>query len=282
VNAARRRIAMFDSGLGGLTLLNALRAAVPDADVLYAADTARVPYGDRPLAEVAGFARQIIARLERYDPALLVIACGTSCSAFDRLGTPPTAVRLLPVVDCGVKAAVAASKNGRIGVIATAATIRSGVFERKIKRLRPHATITAVSAPRLVPLVESGAWGSEQAREAVNEYCRPLVAAECDTTLLGCTHFPHLTAWFRSALGPGPAIVDPARQCANETRTMLDSLQPGSATLTFEVSGDSDAFRRLAAQLADIGDARVRRVDFAREPSAPGPVSDQTKQPEYN
>jgi glutamate racemase len=271
MNAARRRIAMFDSGLGGLTLLNALRAAVPDADVIYAADTARVPYGDRPLAEVAGFARQIIARLERYDPALLVIACGTSCSAFDRLGAPSAAVPLLPVVDCGVKAAAAASKNGRIGVVATAATIRSGVFERKIKRLLPQAAIAAVSAPRLVPLVESGAWGSEQAREAVNEYCRPLVAAECDTTLLGCTHFPHLTAWFRSALGPRNVIVDPAQQCANEARAMLGSLQPGSATLTFEVSGDCDAFFRLAAQLAHVDGARVRAVNFAREASSPIP-----------
>lgn len=269
---AKRLIAMFDSGLGGLTVLSALRRTVPDADVIYAADTARVPYGDRPLEEVAGFARQIIAHLAHDDPALLVIACGTSCSAFDRFGYEPRSLQTLPIVDCGVRAAVATTKNGRIGVIATAATIKSGVFERKIKRALPSAHVTSVGAPRLVPLIESGAWGAEEARRAVEEYCLPFTRERCDTVVLGCTHFPHLLTWFEPALGPGVKIVDPAEQCAREAIPLLEAFAAGAGIVRFEVSGSVEQFVHCAHELAGVTLAQVQRVDF----------SDQVKHPEYH
>jgi glutamate racemase len=267
-----RRVAMFDSGLGGLTVLSALRRCTPDVDVIYAADTAHVPYGDRPLEEVAGFATQIISHLQRYDPDLLIIACGTSCSAFDTLGQPALSVPTLAVVDCGARAAAQTSAGGLIGVIATAATIRSGIFERKIKRALPHATITAVGAPKLVPLVESGAWNSEDAGDAVAAYCRPFVSAGCDTVVLGCTHFPLLGEWFARSLPAQAALIDPALECAREAATILDSIEPGKGTVTFEVSGDADQFMRNVRALAPEQHAGVLSVDF----------SDQVKQPEYH
>jgi glutamate racemase len=266
-----RRVAMFDSGLGGLTILTALQRRIPDADIIYAADTARVPYGDRTLEEVAGFARQIIAYLEQYAPSLLIIACGTSCSAFDALGQPQTSMLLLPVVDCGVRAALETSKRGRIGVVATAATIHSGVFERKIKRALPQASITSVSAPKLVPLVEAGAWRSEAARDAVEQCCAPFRGAACDTVVLGCTHFPHLEVWFRCALPADVALIDPALECARQAAVVLEPLKAGTGTITFEVSGSPDEFMSRAADLADVAGSQVRRVDF----------SDKVKQPEY-
>ena len=268
----KRLVAMFDSGLGGLTVLTALHRTVPDADIIYAADTARVPYGDRSLEEVAGFARQIIAHLAHDDLALLVIACGTSCSAFDRFGYEPRNLEILPIVDCGVRAAVATTASGRVGVIATASTIGSGVFERKIVRALPNARVTSVGAPRLVPLIESGAWDSDEARRAVEEYCVPFAREGCDTVVLGCTHFPHLLRWFERALGPDVKIVDPADQCAREAIPLLEAFLPGGGTVRFDVSGSVEHFVRLAHDLAGVTRAQVRHADF----------SDQVKHPEYH
>lgn len=246
---------MFDSGLGGLTVLNAVRAVIGATDVHYYADTAHVPYGDRQLEEVAGFARAIIARLLEHDPAAIVIACGTTCSAFDTLGWPDIPVPLIGLAEPAARAAATATSNGSIGVIATNATTRSGVFERKILEVRHDAVVTAVGAPDLVPIVESGQWASPQARDAVARYCAAFNKAGCDTVVLGCTHYPHLTAWFTAALGPDVRIVDPAATCAQEAERILSHLEPQPETVTFEVSGDRRAFEEGAARLMTVDTA---------------------------
>lgn len=259
----RRCIAMFDSGLGGLTVLAQLRREMPDADIVYAADTARVPYGDRPLAQVAGFARDIIVHLTRHDPSLIVIACGTSCSAFEELGYPASDVPLLPVVDSGARAAARASSGGQIGVIATAATARSGVFERKIRQALPAARVTTVGAPKLVPLVESGAWHTPEADAAVADACKALTGS--DTVVLGCTHFPLLRESFTRALGADVVLADPAVECAKTATLMLSDAEPGAGSLTFLISGDVESFVRHAAALGQAETARVHSVDFSDE-----------------
>jgi len=258
----RRRIGMFDSGLGGLTVLRQLRAMLPDAEVIYAADTARVPYGDRSLRQVAGFARGIISHLTQFDPSLIAIACGTSCSAFDALGYPASAVPIVPVVDCGARAAARVTRNGKIGVIATVATARSGVFERKIREALPLAFVTSVGAPELVPLVESGAWETPEADEAVATYCGPFARANCDTVVLGCTHFPLLRASFRRALDPGIELVDPALACARKVAELLEGGALGDGSLTFLVSGETGPFVSHAALLG-VTATHVRRMDFS-------------------
>ncbi len=259
------RIAMFDSGLGGLSVYAALRSALPWADIVYAADTARMPYGDRPLAEVERFARQMIARLRLADPALLVIACGTTCSAFDASGYSPPGLRTLAIVDCGIASAVSRSATKRIGVVATAATIGSGIFERKLAAACADAHVTAVAAPSLVPLVEAGAWASDEAKKAVDEYCRAFRAAACDVVILGCTHYPHLRAWFQKSLGSGVALIDPAQACAAAAARMLAGSAQGTGSLTFEVSGDADEFARRAFDLAGVRATQVRHVDFSAQ-----------------
>ena len=243
---------MFDSGLGGLTVLGALQRKIGAVDVVYYADTAHVPYGDRALEEVDGFARAIIGKLLEEDPALIAIACGTTCSAFDRLGWPQLPVPLIGLVGPGARAAAIASRNGSIGVVATNATIRSGVFERALRAVRADARVTGVGAPALVPLVESGRWDSDEARAAVAACCAGLRAAACDTVILGCTHFPHLRRWFADALGPEVRLIDPADAVADEVAALIP-FAAGAGSVRFEVSGDRDAFMSAAVRLTDVG-----------------------------
>jgi len=240
---------MFDSGLGGLTVLSAVRSSIDATDVVYFADTAHVPYGDRTLEEVSGFARRIIAHLMEREPAMIAIACGTTCSAFDKLGWPDIGVPLLGLVGPGSRMAASASRSGAIGVVATNATAKSGVFDRAIHAERAHAVVTSIGAPALVPIVERGDWATEDARAAVAACCEPFVRAKCDAVVLGCTHFPHLTTWFRDALGPGVRIIDPGEALGHDAAKILSALEPQSGATDFEVSGDPDAFAKKAAVL---------------------------------
>jgi len=249
MNARTRLVGMLDSGLGGLTVLHTLRTLAPDVDVIYFADTANMPYGDRPLAEVAALGTRIVERLGGYNPAAILIASGTTCAAFDICGWPQNGMPLVGVIEAGAGSAVRASRSGDIGVIATRGTIDSGCFERAIRSLAPGARVTNVAAPALVPIVESGESASERADAAVIEACQPFRAARCDAVILGCTHFPHLRKWFASALGPDVRLVDPADECAARCAPLLAPFRPGSALLTCEVSGDAAAFARYAQAL---------------------------------
>jgi glutamate racemase len=240
---------MFDSGLGGLTVLSAIRSFVDATDVVYFADTAHVPYGDRTLEEVSSFARRIIAHLMERDPAMIAIACGTTCSAFDKLGWPDIGVPLLGLVGPGARSAVDASRSGAIGVVATNATARSGVFDRAIRGLRADAIVTSVGAPALVPLVEAGRWNSADALAAVLACCEPFVRARCDTVVLGCTHFPHLTRWFADVLGPDVRLIDPGEALGRDAAAILSKLEPQRGATDFEVSGDPESFAKSASVL---------------------------------
>jgi glutamate racemase len=250
--APARRIAMLDSGLGGLTVLSALRALTGDLQIVYFADTAHVPYGDRSFEDVASLGASIVKRLVEHHPALIVVASGTTCAAFDHVGWPDSGVDLVGIVTPGARAACDVSARGRIGVIATNATIKSGIFERRILEIRPDAVVENVGAPALVPIVESGGWTTTRARDAVTDYCGSFIDAECDTVVLGCTHFPHLRPWFEAALGPGVRLVDPATACAHDVAARLVDLAPCPDSNEFEVSGDPEAFAANAAMLSGI------------------------------
>ncbi len=256
------RIAMLDSGLGGLTVLAAVRAMTGDADIVYFADTAHVPYGGRSLREVAALGSEIIRVLLAHEPSLILIASGTTCAAFDLHGWPISAVPLIGVVDPGVAAAIAATRNGVIGVVATSATVESGVFERKIVELRPEHCVRSIAAPSLVPIVESGGWASARARHAVALASAPLLTAGCDTVVLGCTHFPHLLASFVAVLGEHIHIVDPGAGCAAKAAGMLLGATPGSGKNCFEVSGNAEVFAQHAKALSGIRIDELRHVEL--------------------
>jgi glutamate racemase len=260
-----RRVAMLDSGLGGLTVLSALRALSADTDIIYFADTAHVPYGGREMRDVAQLGGAIVKRLLVHDPSVIMVASGTTCAAFDTDGWPASAVPLVGVVNHGAAAAVEASKNGRIGVVATFGTVKSGVFEREILKFRADALVTSVAAPSLVPIVESGGWASMRARDAVASVCGPLIRSGCDTVILGCTHFPHLLAWFLAALGERVSIVDPGAACAAKVAQMIVGFESSPGSLSFEVSGDKDEFAAHAISLSGIRIDSLRHVVLKRD-----------------
>jgi len=249
VSGSARRAAILDSGLGGLTVLGALRALAPDVDVVYFADTANVPYGDRTLDDVARLGARIVEHFAAHEPAVIVVASGTTCAAFDICGWPRSRAPFAGVIDAGARDSVSASASGAIGVIATRGTIDSGCFERAIVERKRDARVTNVAAPALVPIVEAGESGSERAQAAVNAACRPFIEARCDAVILGCTHFPHLRKWFAAALGPGVRLIDPADACAAAAVALLPASPQGSGRFVCEVSGDASSFASHARAL---------------------------------
>ena len=259
-----RPVALLDSGAGALTVLAALWERVPDVDIVYYADTAFVPYGDRTLEEIAFLGDAIARHLLEYEPSAIVVASGSTCAAFDACGWPADVPNVVGVVQPGARAAVAASSSGAIGVVATSATVRSRVFERAIQVLAPDSRVTGVPAPALVPIVEAGESKSERARRAVAIACRPLVAARCDAVILGCTHFPHLRGWFEEALGRDVAIVDPAVGTADDVAALVRAAPGGGGRLIVEVSGNAEEFAANAVALSGVNIAELRHVELVR------------------
>jgi glutamate racemase len=230
-----RPIGVFDSGVGGLTAVRELHRILPGEDIVYFGDTARVPYGTRSSGTIRLFARQIVRFLGTRDVKAMVVACGTiSTNLSDRdeavssLGVP-----YLTVVDPTVKNAAAKTKTGRIGVIATPATIRTGAFDRALRGLLPGAEVFPQACPLLVPLVENGLTGfnNQITRLTLEMYLRPVLEQSIDTLILGCTHYPLLYDIIGDIAGPDIALVDAGASVAGEMKRLLDEtgMHSGSA-----------------------------------------------------
>jgi glutamate racemase len=235
-------IGLYDSGLGGLTVLRALRAAGVDQDVVYFADQAHVPYGDRSDAQILGYLSDNLALLVGLGVAAVVTACNSSCAIAQRLGWPACAVPVLDIV-ATAGASFAGTPLRRIGVVATAATVRSGSYGRAIRAAAPDVTVVELAAPALVPLVEAGAAESDAARDAVGAVVAAL-PGDLDGLVYGCTHYPLLDRWFAQALGPQVARIDPAiAQAAAAVRLIAERRLPrGSGTTTYYTNGEPVAF----------------------------------------
>jgi glutamate racemase len=220
-------LGVFDSGLGGLTVVRALREALPDEDIVYLGDTARLPYGTKASATVVRYslscARHLVARRVK----ALVVACNTvSAVAPDRLRVELD-IPVLGVVEPGARAAVAATRTGRIGVLATAGTVWSGAYARAVAQLSTRAEVIGQPAPLLVPLAEEGWTDGDVPRLAVRRYLEPLAAAGVDVVVLGCTHYPLLRPIIedevRARIGPEATVVDSAHAMAADVRAFLDA-----------------------------------------------------------
>lgn len=234
-------IGVYDSGLGGLTVLAALRACAIDDDVVYFADQAHVPYGERTDADLHGLLTANLAWLEAYGVDVVVMGCNTSCAVASRLGWPKTHFRL-PIQDliANGAGAFAHSRFRRVAVVATPATVRSHAYAIAIARVAPHVEVVEIAAPLLVPIVEAGESDSERARAAVRD-----VVAEfppgVDAIVYGCTHYPLLDAHFAAAL-PAAARIDPASE---QARAVLALDRPrGSGSTLYVTNGDVAAFER--------------------------------------
>ncbi len=246
-----RPVGLFDSGVGGLTVAREVFRLLPHESMIYFGDTAHVPYGPRRTEELIRFAREIIAFLLSSRVKYIIFACGTNSSLTLPVVRALYDVPMIGLVEPGAQEAVKSTRNGRIGIIATEATVKSGAYERAIKSLALETAVFAVPAPRLVPLVEAGLSTSEEARRAVFEYARPLKKAGIDTLILGCTHYPFLASHFTDCLGPEVTLVDPAKATVLRAREEMNRLgilnNPGGRVAhSYYVSGDPARFQKTA------------------------------------
>jgi glutamate racemase len=250
-------IGVFDSGVGGLTVVRALRRRLPAESILYLGDTARLPYGTKSPATVRQYTRRNVEFLEARGVKAVVVACNTATAlALDDLPTP---VPVWGVVEPGAVRAASVSR-GRVGVIATEATILSDAYGRALRRLRPELAVLSQACPLLVPLVEEGWHDDPLAEQVARRYLEPLLSAGIDTLVLGCTHYPLLEPMLRRVVGPEVELIDSAAAVAERTALDLakDGLaEPGGAAPEhhFCVTDSGDRFGRLARMI--LGDERV-------------------------
>ena len=216
-------IGVFDSGVGGLTVVRALMQRLPQESILYFGDTARVPYGVKSVETIGHFSTQIAEFLLEKQVKLLIVACNTMAAVASRTIQDLSPVPVLDVIDAGARNAVALTRNQRIGVIGTLTTINSGAYDRAIHALDPRVTILSQACPLFVPLVEEGWLDHPVTRMTAVEYLTPLLDAGIDTLVLGCTHYPLLWDLLQEVVGPDVVLVDSADTMAALARERLSA-----------------------------------------------------------
>ena len=213
-STSEQPIGAFDSGVGGLTVVHAMRELLPSEDILYLGDTARVPYGNKSPDTIIRYSREIMAYLRGHGVKAVVVACNTASAHALSILQKEADIPVIGVIAPGVEAALAATRNGRIGVIGTQGTIQSEAYQNLLRTSRPGVVITAVAAPLLVSLVEED-WLSHPATQLIlEEYLAPMKAARVDTVVLACTHYPLLKILAQRVLGPDVVLVDSAQNAA--------------------------------------------------------------------
>lgn len=250
-------LGLYDSGLGGLTVLAALRRAGVDADVVYFADQAHVPYGDKTDAQIHAYLTENLALLGELGVEAVVTACNTTCAVAERHGWPAVPFPVLDLIATAGRA-FAGTPYRRIAVVATAATVRSGAYARAICTASPRAEVFEIAAPALVPLVERGEAESEAARAAVSAVVAQL-PPQLDALVYGCTHYPLLDRWFDGALDSRIVRVDPAAAQAAAAQRLVAQLHlaPGSGATTYYTNGDAQAFTTAVRRWTGDASGRV-------------------------
>ncbi len=219
-----RPIGVFDSGIGGLTVVRRLRAMLPDESIVYFGDSARVPYGTKSPETVLRFTREATRFLGRFDVKLMVVACNTASALALPSLRDETPLPMVGVIQPGVRAALRATRTKRIGVIGTSATIRSKAYEEAIHALEPKAVVATGACPLFVPLAEEGWTEGPVVEDIARVYLDPLQQAEIDTLVLGCTHYPLLEAAIAKVMGEEITLVEPAVETSTEVATVLAGL----------------------------------------------------------
>lgn len=252
---------MFDSGFGGLTVARATIDLLPSEDLVYLGDTARYPYGSRSMDEVLGFSLQIARFLvEQHDIKLLVVACNTATAAALEHLVDELAVPVIGVIDPGARAVVEASNRGRVGVIGTIGTIGSGAYVDAVWRMSPDVEVVSCACPGFVEFVERGVVSGPEIELLAGRLLAPIVAADIDALLLGCTHYPYLSRVIGETVGRDVVLVSSADETAFAVARLLDTLglaaprhrPDGSEACgrrTFVSSGDVQAFADLGGRL---------------------------------
>jgi glutamate racemase len=264
-----RPVGIFDSGVGGLTVARAVIDLLPGEPVLYFGDTARSPYGPRPLEEIRSFAREIAAELLSREVKLLAVACNSvEVAAIEDLAAE-NHVPVVGVIRPGVRAAVRATRNGRVGVIGTEATIRSAMYDRAVEGT--GVELHSASCPAFVPHVERGDTTSEELLSVARDYLRPLSEAGVDTLILGCTHYPLLSGLLQVVMGPEVVLISSAEEAAKDVYATLradDLLReaPEPPLHEFLCSGDPTSFLALTDRFLGPEAAEVRASSVVPAP----------------
>ncbi len=265
-----RPIGVFDSGLGGLTAVKQLKKILPAEDIVYFGDTGRVPYGAKGPKTIIRYAKQDIAFLLSKNVKTVLAACGTVSSVFPKSESDALPVPYIGVVDAAAKAAAARTKNGKVGIIGTEATVASGSFDAALHGLVPSIETVANACPLFVPLVEYGYTDRDDpmAALAAEEYLAPIKAAGVDTVILGCTHYPLLADVIEKYFGNGIQLVDPGKEAALVLRRQLTE-QNALTTRTeqgrtaYYVSDEPDRFEEFAGLfLGQAVSAPPQKVDI--------------------
>ncbi len=259
-----KAIGVFDSGVGGLTVVKELIRQLPGEDIIYFGDTARVPYGIKSKETVIRFSIENILFLLKQDVKLICVACNTVSSVALPVIQSYFRVPMVGVLNPGVREAVYATQNKRIGVIGTRGTIKSRAYEIQIKQLDPAAKVTAVSCPLFVPFVEEGWLSGKVVLEVARTYLQPLKQAGVDTLILGCTHYPILKPIIKEVMGKNVALIDSAKQVAIEVKKILaqeNMLNKGRRQkIKFYVSDNPEWFSGLAKRFLGQTARDVSRV----------------------
>jgi len=217
-----RPIGVFDSGIGGLTVVKALRDLLPNESISYLGDTARVPYGPKSPDTVQRYAIELGEMLMKQDAKALVVACNTVSSVALPVLMKKFPVPVVGVIEPGARAAVSATRNQHVGVIGTRGTIRSGAYEKALRAADPNVRVSNQACPLLVPLIEEGLLNDEVTDRMILRYLNPLLEDDIDTLVLGCTHYPLLTGAIARLLKRQIMVVDSAQNCARAVEDMLE------------------------------------------------------------
>ncbi len=261
----RRPIGVFDSGIGGLTVVKALRDLLPNESIFYVGDTARVPYGNKSAETVERYAIELADMLMREDAKIIIVACNTVSSVAIPKLRKHVAVPVIGVIEPGAQAAIATTRNRHVGVIGTRATIRSGAYENALRALNVHARVTSRACPLLVPLIEEGLLDDDVTDQIIARYLAPMITDGIDTLVLGCTHYPLLAPAIARSLDENVKLVDSAQNCAAAVRNLLErqSLRApneSSGQLRVALTDAADNFLNVArdALQLEIGEVRLR------------------------
>lgn len=263
-------IGVFDSGVGGLTVAREIMRQIPNEKIVYFGDTARVPYGSKSKETVTRFSKQIVRFLQTFDVKTIVVACNTaSAYALDEL-EKEIDIPIIGVVKSGAKEAVSVTKNGRIGVIATEATVGSGIYTQYIQKLNKEVTIYGKACPLFVPLVEEGLWQDPVTDEIARRYLTELIDIDIDALILGCTHYPLIRSTLGKIMGDKVTLVNPAYETARELKELLekkellneDPPQLGENRYQFYVSDGAEKFKQFANSIIKYGILSAKTINI--------------------
>jgi glutamate racemase len=260
-------IGIFDSGVGGLTVARAILDQLPNESTIYIGDTARGPYGPRPLAEVREFGLETLDFLVEQGVKALVIACNTASAAMLRDARERYSIPVIEVIQPAVRRAVAATRSGHIGVIGTRATVDSRAYLDAFAAA-PQLEITSIACPLFVEFVERGETSGTEITKIARDYLEPVMTAKVDTLVLGCTHYPLLTGVISYVMGEGVTLVSSAEETAKDLyRTLVENnllrdAQSGAPTHKFLATGDAQAFESLARRFLGPEVTRVEHQDL--------------------